>query len=64
MYVGAEINEGGEENHEENERAVVDIEDNNSVVSNITLGNDNLLSNVLADVLNVEDSNTSKVDKY
>merc|ERR1712160_189790 len=52
------INEGDEENNEENERSVVDTEDDNSAVSNITLGNDDLLSNVLADVLNVEEGST------
>merc|ERR1712166_410013 len=52
------INEGDEENNEENERSVVDTEDDNSAVSNITLGNDDLMSNVLADDLNVEEGST------
>merc|ERR1711865_849079 len=52
------INEGDEENNEENERSVVDTEDDNSAVSNITLGNDGLMSNVLADELNVEEGST------
>merc|ERR1712238_594103 len=52
------INKGDEENNEENERSVVDTEDDNSAVSNITLGNDDLMSNVLADVLNVEEGST------
>merc|ERR1712160_48633 len=52
------INEGDEENNEENERSVVDTEDDNSAVSNITLGNDDLMSNVLTDVLNVEEGST------
>merc|ERR1712238_117969 len=52
------INEGDEENNEESERSVVDTEDDNSAVSNITLGNDDLMSNVLADELNVEEGST------
>ena len=49
------INKGDEEIIEEHERAVVDTEDDNSVVSNVKLGNDDILRNVLDDVLNVEE---------
>ena len=52
------INEGDEENNEENERSVVDTEDDNSAVSNITLGNDDLMRNELAEELNVEEGST------
>ena len=52
------INKGDEENNEENERSVVDTADDNSSVSNITLGNDDLMNNVLDDELNVEEGST------
>ena len=52
------INERVAENNEENERSVIDKKDDNSAVSNSKFGNDDLLSNVLVDVLNVEEGST------
>lgn len=38
------INKGDKESNEENERYIVDAQDDNKVVSNITFGNDDLMS--------------------
>ena len=56
------INKGDKGSNEENERYIVDAQDDNKVVSNITFGNDDLMSDkaiINDDVINFNECNIS-----